>query len=43
MNFKMPVSVLPKVVGKVPGVILFVLAVLAVVALAKSKDQAGKV
>lgn len=42
MNFKMPVSVIPKVGGKVPGVILFVLGILAVVALAKAKDQKEK-
>lgn len=39
MNFKMPVSVLPKVGGKVPGVILFVLGILAVAALANRPIQ----
>lgn len=39
MNFKMPVSVLPKVGGEVPGVILFVLGVLAVVALTNKPTQ----
>lgn len=42
MNFKMPVSVLPKVGGEVPGAILFVLGILAVVALAKTKERKEK-
>jgi hypothetical protein len=43
MSFKMPVSVLPKIGGEIPGMILFVLGILAVVALTKAKAPKEKI